>query len=58
MPWIQPYIEQGLGLQLEEDPVVLEDLEEDPVVLEGQEDQEDQEEAHLHQSQLHTWFKS
>jgi len=32
MPLMQPYIEQGLGLQLEEDLVVLEDLEdpEDP----------------------------
>jgi len=54
MPWTQPYVEQGLGLQLEEDPVVLEDL------VEGQEDQEDQEdleEVHLRQSRLHTWFK-
>jgi len=34
MPLTQPYIEQGLGLHLEEDPVVLEDLK-DP------EDQED-----------------
>ncbi len=42
MPLMQPYIEQGLGLQLEEDLVDLEDLEED------QEDQEDQEKAHLH----------
>ena len=40
MPLTQPYVEQGLGLHLEEDPVVLED----------QEDQEDQEEVRLHQS--------
>ena len=40
MPLMQPYVEQGLGLHLEEDPVVLED----------QEDQEDQEEVRLHQS--------
>ena len=49
MPLTQPYIEQGLGLHLEEVLVVPEDLEED---------QEDQEEARLHQSQLHTWFQS
>jgi len=42
MPLMQPYVEQGLGLLLEEDPVVPEDPEED----------------HLHQSQLHTWFQS
>jgi len=34
MPLMQPYIEQGLGLQLEEVPVIL----------------EDPEEVHLHQS--------
>ncbi len=28
MPLMQPYVEQGLGLHLEEVPVVLEDLEE------------------------------
>ena len=44
---MQPYIEQGLGLQLEEVPVVPEDLAEDQ---EDQEDPEDQEEAHLRQS--------
>ena len=57
MPWMQPYVEQGLGLQLEEVPVVPEDQE----GQEGQEDQEDwedQEEVRLHQSRLHTWFKS
>jgi len=48
MPLMQPYVEQGLGLHLVEDPV-------DPVVLE---DQEDQEEVCLRQSRLHTWFQS
>ena len=42
MPLMQPYVEQGLGLLLEGDLVVLEDLEE----------------VCLHQSQLHTWFQS
>jgi len=51
MPLMQPYVEQGLGLHLEEVPVVLEDLED-------LEDQEDQEEVCLRQSQLHTWFQS
>ncbi len=40
MPLMQPYVKQGLGLHLGEVLVVPEDLE----------DQEDQEEAHLHQS--------
>jgi len=47
MPLMQPYIEQGLGLQLEEAPVVPEDLKD----LE-------EKEVHLHQSQLYTWFQS
>ncbi len=48
MPLVQPYIEQGLGLYLGEDP-------EAPVVLE---DLEDLEEDCLCQYQLHTWFQS
>ena len=48
MPLTQPYVEQGLGLHLAEDP-------EDLVVLE---DLEDLEEVRLCQSRLHTWFKS
>src|SRR5216683_8205061 len=47
MPLMQPYIKQGLGVQLEEDPVDLEDLK----------DLEEEEEVRLHQSQLHTWFQ-
>ncbi len=50
MPLTQPYIKQGLGLHLEEAPVVLEDLED-------LKDQEDQEEVHLRQSRLYTWFQ-
>src|SRR5713101_5526476 len=48
MPLTQPYIKQGLGLLLEEVPVVLEDLE----------DLEDPEEERHRTSPLHTWFKS
>ncbi len=48
MPLMQPYIKQGLGLHLEEDLVVPEDLE----------DQEDPEKVCLRQSRLHTWFQS
>ncbi len=63
MPLMQPYVEQGLGLHLEEVPVVPEDPEdledlEDPEDLEDLEDPEDPEEVRLRQSRLHTWFQS
>ena len=43
MPLMQPYVKQGLGLHLVEDP-------EAPVGL------EDLEEEQIHQYWLHTWF--
>jgi len=43
MPLMQPYVEQGLGLQLEEALVVPEDMED----LEDWEDMEEEEEMHL-----------
>jgi hypothetical protein len=45
MPLMQPYVEQGLGVQLEEAQEDLKDL-------------EDLEEVHLCQFCLHTWFQS